>query len=184
MRKVPKVLALVSLGLAVSACSQLQTLTGRQGTATLALNASAGEMRGGGDVWQDNTGKVHVELQLQGLSPGTHAIHFHSVGKCDPGTTPAFSSAGAHYNPAGREHGLSNPNGPHAGDAPNFTADANGNARVRFITDRVTITPGSATLFDADGTSLVVHAGADDQVSQPAGNSGDRVACGVLTKVL
>jgi Cu-Zn family superoxide dismutase len=82
------------------------------------------------------------------------------------------------------QHGLSNPAVPHAGDARNFTAAADGTAHVQFTTDRVTITAGAATLFDADGTALVVHAGADDQVSQPSGNSGDRIACGVLHQVL
>lgn len=169
---------------AVGACAQLQTLAGRQGTATVTLNAASGDLRGGGEVWQDNNGQVHVDLRLKSLSPGTHAIHFHSVGKCDAAPTPTFSSAGGHYNPMARAHGLANPDGPHAGDAPNITADSNGNAHVQFVTQRVSITPGAAQLFDADGSSLVVHAGPDDQVSQPAGNSGERIACGVVRQVL
>ena len=165
----------------VAACSQLQTLAGRQGTATVALAGAAGEVRGGGEVWQDNDGQVHVDLRLTGLPAGTHAIHFHAVGKCD---APAFTSAGGHYNPANMQHGLNNPAGPHAGDAPNFTVAADGTAHVEFVTNRVTVTAGAATLFDADGSALVVHAGADDQVSQPSGNSGDRIACGVMHQVL
>jgi superoxide dismutase, Cu-Zn family len=184
MRTARSILPLVVVSLMTTACSQLQTLAGRQGTSTVTLNGSAGELRGAGEVWQDNSGLVHVDLQLQGLPAGIHAIHFHSTGSCQTGTTPAFSSAGGHYNPANREHGLSNPAGPHAGDAPNFSVDASGIAKVNFTTDRVTITAGSATLFDSDGTSLVVHAGADDQVSQPSGNSGDRIACGVLKQVI
>ena len=178
-----RIAAFVALA-SVAACAQLQTLAGRQGTATVALKGTAGEIRGGGEVWQDNNGQVHVDLQLQGLPAGTHAIHFHAVGKCEEALTPAFSSAGGHYNPGNMQHGLNNPAGPHAGDAPNFTVDAGGTAHVQFITNRVTITAGAATLFDADGTALVVHAGADDQVSQPSGNSGDRIACGVLRQVL
>jgi Cu-Zn family superoxide dismutase len=168
----------------LTACSQLQTLAGRQGTAAVTLNSTTGDLRGGGQIWQDNNGQVHVDLQLSGLPAGTHAIHFHSIGKCDTNTSPAFSSAGGHYNPGGKQHGLNNPAGPHAGDAPNFIADATGNAHVQFVTDRVTITTGSASLFDADGSSLVVHAAADDQMSQPSGNSGDRIACGVINLVL
>lgn len=183
MRSLAKMLIVAALPMATLGCAQLQTLAGRQGTSTVALNAPGGELRGGGEVWQDNNGQVHVDLQLQGLPAGTHAIHFHAVGSCESGATP-FSAAGAHYNPAGKQHGLNNPAGPHAGDAPNFTVEVNGTARVQFVTDRITITAGGATLFDADGSSLVVHALADDQVSQPSGSSGDRIACGVLRKVL
>ncbi len=167
-----------------TACTQLQTLAGRQGTATVSLNGATGEIRGAGEVWQDNNGLVHVDLQLQGLHAGTHAIHFHAVGKCEGTPGPAFGSAGGHYNPANMQHGLSNPAGPHAGDAPNFTTNANGTAHVQFVTNRVTITGGAATLFDADGSALVVHAGADDQMSQPSGNSGERIACGVLHQIM
>ena len=174
------VVALTSIG----ACSQLQTLAGRQGTATVALTGPAGEVRGGGEVWQDNDGQVHVDLRLTGLPAGTHGIHFHAVGKCDATPAPTFSSAGGHYNPGNMQHGLSNPAGPHAGDAPNFTVEADGTAHVQFVTNRVTITAGAATLFDADGSALVVHAAADDQVSQPSGNSGERIACGALHQVL
>jgi Cu-Zn family superoxide dismutase len=171
---------IAALSIVTFGCAQLQTLAGRQGTAAVVLVANDGSARGGGDVWQDNNGLVHVDLQLFGLPAGTHAIHFHAVGKCDTGGTPAFSSAGGHYNPANKQHGLSNPAGPHAGDAPNFTVDASGTSHVQFVTDRVTITAGAATLMDSDGSALVVHSGADDQVSQPSGNSGDRIACGAL----
>lgn len=184
MKKSLSRIACFALIVLTASCAQLQTLAGRQGTATVALNGAAGGIRGGGEVWQDNNGQVHVDLQLQGLPAGTHAIHFHAVGKCDTTPAPAFSTAGGHYNPANMQHGLSNPAGPHAGDAPNFITDANGSAHVQFVTNRVTITAGSATLFDADGSALVVHAGPDDQVSQPSGNSGDRIACGVLKQIL
>ncbi len=183
MRSLTRISLLAALSTLALGCAQLQTLAGRQGSAAVTLNGPGGELRGGGEVWQDNNGQVHVNLQLQGLPAGIHAIHFHSVGSCESGPS-AFSGAGGHYNPANRQHGLSNPAGPHAGDAPNFTVEANGTAHVEFVTDRVTITAGSATLFDSDGSSLVVHAAADDQMSQPAGNSGERIACGVVRKVL
>ena len=147
------------------------------------FESAAGEPRGTALLWQDPSNLVHVELQLIGLTPGEHGIHFHAVAKCEGGAT-AFSTAGAHYNPIGRQHGLNNPAGPHAGDAPNITVAADGNVKTSFATDRVTLTAGSTTLFDDDGSSIVIHAAADDQVSQPSGNSGARIACGTLRKTL
>ncbi|HVF38852.1 MAG TPA: superoxide dismutase family protein, partial [Gemmatimonadaceae bacterium] len=133
------------------------------------------------EIWQDKDNIVHVDIQFHSLPEGSHAIHFHAVGRCDPSGTAPFTSAGAHYNPLGRQHGLDNPAGPHAGDAPNFTM-ARGVGRATFNTDRVSITAGSTSLFDADSSSIVVHAAADDQISQPSGNSGGRIACGVLRR--
>lgn len=123
---------------------------------------------------------VHVSVQVAGLPPGPHGIHFHAVGQCDGSTTTPFASAGAHFNPLGREHGLDNPKGPHAGDAQNFTISADGAGNATFSTDRVSLTEGSTSLFDADGSAIVIHAAADDQASQPAGNAGARIACGVV----
>jgi len=147
------------------------------------FESAAGEPRGTALLWQDPTNIVHVELQLSGLPPGEHGIHFHAVGKCEGGAT-AFSTAGAHFNPIGRQHGLKNPVGPHAGDAPNIIVKEDGTLKASFRTDRVTLTDGSTTLFDADGSAIVIHAAPDDQVSQPAGNSGARIACGTLRKTL
>jgi len=134
---------------------------------------------GNADLWQDPNGLVNVEIASLALPAGTHGIHFHEVAKCEGGAT-AFSTAGAHYNPLGKQHGLSNPAGAHAGDAPNVVIPASGVGRVAFTSNRVTLTPGTISLFDADGSSIVVHANPDDQVSQPSGNSGPRVACGVI----
>ena len=147
------------------------------------FESAAGEPRGTAILWQDPGNIVHVELHLSGLPPGTHGIHFHAVAKCEGGTT-AFSTAGGHYNPIGREHGLKNPAGPHAGDAENIVVESDGSYSKSFTTDRVSLTDGSTTLFDADGSAIVIHAGADDQTSQPAGNSGARIACGTLRKTL
>lgn len=168
----------------VAACAQLQTIAGRVSTAAITMSGPLGEVHGGGEVWQANDGRVHVSLRLQGLPPGVHGIHFHAAGNCDSSPTPTFGSAGGHFNPMARRHGLNNPSGPHAGDAPNFTVGPNGIGTVDFITERVTLSEGPLGLFDADGSSLVVHAGADDQLSDPAGNSGARIACGVVKKVL
>jgi Cu-Zn family superoxide dismutase len=125
---------------------------------------------------------VTVDIASLALPAGTHGIHFHEVARCDGGAT-AFSTAGAHYNPLGRQHGLDNPAGPHAGDAPNIVIPASGVGAASFGTDRVSLTPGTISLFDADGSALVIHANADDQRTQPSGNSGARIACGVVRSI-
>ena len=145
------------------------------------VNAS-GETRGTAEMWQDADNVVHVEVQVTGMPAGPHGIHFHAVGSCESTSAGAFAGAGAHFNPLGRQHGLDNPAGPHAGDAPNLTVNANGIGRASFTTDRISLTEGSTSLFDADGSAIVIHAAADDQISQPAGNSGARIACGVVRK--
>ena len=142
-------------------------------------NAS-GAAIGTAQLWQDKNGVVYVDIASISLPAGTHGIHFHDVGKCDGSTTTPFSTAGAHYNPMGKEHGLNNPSGPHAGDNPNIVIPASGVGNVSFSTNRVSLTPGTTTLFDADGSSLVIHANADDQVTSPSGNSGARISCGVV----
>ncbi len=124
---------------------------------------------------------VSITARVPALTPGAHGIHFHTVGRCEG---PDFMSAGGHYNPTGRQHGLANAQGAHAGDLPNFDVGA-GTAtqsgyHYRATTPAVTLSPGPATLFDADGTALVIHANADDHVTDPAGNSGGRIACAVL----
>ncbi len=147
------------------------------------LTDSAGHTVATVGLWQEAGGLVHVDVDATGLSAGDHGIHFHSVGSCVAASSPAFSSAGGHFNPLAKQHGLSNPAGPHAGDAPNLTIGANGTGKARFTTDRISLTSGATSLFDADGSSIVIHAAADDQTSQPAGNSGARVACGVVKTV-
>jgi superoxide dismutase, Cu-Zn family len=161
------------------ACSSAQRMGNSVSAATAVMSDLNGAPIGTAQLWQDRSGLVHVDIASLALPAGTHGIHFHSVAKCDGGTT-AFSTAGPHFNPLGKEHGLNNPAGPHAGDAPNIVIPANGVGRVSFTTDRVSLTPGTMSLFDADGSSIVVHANPDDQVSQPAGNSGPRVACGIV----
>jgi Cu-Zn family superoxide dismutase len=172
--------ALLVVASGIAAC---HTRLNRVAVAYSTLQAADGGPRGTAILWQDPDNIVHVELQLRDLPPGEHGIHFHAVGKCEGGTT-AFSTAGAHFNPIGRQHGLNNPAGPHNGDAPNITAGADGRAQVNFTTDRITLTDGSTSLFDADGSAIVVHAAPDDQVSQPSGNSGARIACGTVRKTL
>lgn len=124
---------------------------------------------------------VRVRVTLRGFRPGTYGVHLHQTGRCD---APAFESAGAHWNPAGRQHGLLNPQGPHAGDLPNLQVDADGAGRIEF---EFQVPAGTAPhinpLRDADGTAVVIHAAADDGRTDPSGNSGARIACGVLAPV-
>jgi Cu-Zn family superoxide dismutase len=119
------------------------------------------------------TGGVTLVLQASGLPHGLHGLHVHGAGRCDP---PSFDTAGPHWNPADRKHGLQNPQGPHAGDLPNVTVSSNG-----VLAETVVLAGTSlAALADEDGSALVIHAGADDYVTDPSGNSGARIACAVL----
>jgi Cu-Zn family superoxide dismutase len=122
---------------------------------------------------------VSIALNLHGLTPGQHAIHVHQTAKCD---APDFKSAGGHFNPDSKQHGLKNPAGPHAGDMPNFTADAKGNAKATVVAPGVTLGTDAHSVFSGGGTALVIHAKADDMKTDPSGNAGDRVACGTITK--
>lgn len=124
-------------------------------------------------------GGVKVHVQVSDLPPGKHGIHIHAAGQCEP---PEFQTAGGHFNPSGKKHGLHNPEGAHAGDLPNLTVGKNGKAKATFVAKGATLGEGEGSLFGPDGTSLVIHAGPDDEKTDPAGNSGARMACGVIEK--
>ena len=171
-------IALAALAL-LPACSSTQPSSTVVQAFTV-LRDGTGETVGSATFTQVDAGPVTLEVTLQGIAPGQHGIHIHAVGSCVSTETALFGGAGPHLNPLGKSHGLENPNGAHGGDLPNVTVDANGGGSARITTDRVVLATGAASVFDVDGSALVVHAGPDDQLSDPAGNSGSRIACGVI----
>lgn len=122
---------------------------------------------------------MSLSLEVSNLPPGVHGFHIHTVGACDP---PDFKSAGGHFNAEGKKHGWENPEGHHAGDLQNLTVDAHGKATVKVVVPGVRLGDGPNSLFHPQGTALVIHADPDDMKTDPAGNAGTRIACGVISK--
>lgn len=170
-------LALLLILGSVQSCLAAASTTPSRAKATL-INAQ-GQPVGTAALEEQVLRGVKIRLDLHDVAPGQHAFHIHGIGQCDP---PDFQSAGPHYNPTGKQHGVDNPMGHHAGDLPNLTADSDGKIQAELLVDGVTLGPGEYSLFDADGSALVLHANADDHVTDPAGNAGARVACGVITE--
>lgn len=151
-------------------------------TGTVALVDTTGKSVGTATLTEASNGTITVDVNVTGMPAGTHGIHFHEVGKAEPTAKPPFSTAGEHYNPENKQHGLENPNGAHGGDLPNLTVDAQGRGTLNATTERVTLTDGPKTLLDANGSALIIHAAADDQKTNPSGNSGGRIAGGVVVR--
>ena len=146
-------------------------------TAKADLANSKGEKVGKANLKETPKG-VSLSLEVSNLPPGVHGFHIHAVGKCE---APDFKSAGGHFNPEGKKHGWENPEGHHAGDLQNLTVDAQGKAKVKLVVTGVTLGEGPNSLFQPQGTAIVIHANPDDMKTDPAGNAGARIACGVIT---
>ena len=172
-------LRLISCGAIAVALVGCQTTasTSSESLGTATLHLADGTPAGTAQLSGSGTG-ITISIALTGLPVGTHGVHLHMVGKCDG---PDFTSAGGHLNPEGHQHGTENPAGAHLGDLPNVTigADGTGTVSATLHGSRDADLPA---IFDADGTAVVVHAMADDYRTDPSGNSGARIACGVLTR--
>ncbi len=175
-KRLSRALALVAVVLACVLCGLAQTKAVKK--KTVELKDSKGNDVGAATIVSKGSG-VEVKLNLKDLPPGEHAVHFHQNAKCDP---PDFKSAGGHFNPTGKQHGFDNPQGHHAGDMRNFTVKQNGTAKATVTDDDVVLGTGSEpnSLLANGGSSIMIHAKADDYKTDPSGNSGDRIACGVI----
>ena len=156
------------VGYIVFICTAVSLAAAQNGATTVEMKNGQGQSVGTAALSPAKDGGVSVALDLKNLTPGRHALHFHQTPSCEG---PAFTSAGGHYNPENKKHGLQNPEGPHAGDMNNFTVLKDGTAKTTVIAPHMKMGIAAA---------LVVHAGVDDLKTDPAGNAGDRVACGVV----
>ncbi|SFA91542.1 superoxide dismutase, Cu-Zn family [Lentibacillus halodurans] len=169
MRKI----LLVFLFMLLTAC-QANDETSR----TVEMYNSSGDMIGTVMLTEGDDG-VDFKVKLEGLEPGYHGMHVHEYPKCDG---PDFTTAGNHFNPDGNEHGLMHPEGSHLGDLPNIEADPDGLVDAELMLPEATLMDGKKSLLSGEGTSLIIHEGKDDGVSQPGGDSGTRIACGIIAK--
>ena len=167
----------------MAGCSQIRGLLGsadgeERGLPRADLVDESGASVGTVSFEQTPNGML-VRADVHDLPRGSHGLHIHTIGRCD---RPAFESAGGHFNPFNRRHGMRNPQGPHVGDLPNLTIDSDGTGRAEFVAAQATLEEGAARLFDDDGSAVIIHARADDYETDPSGNSGERIACGVIRR--
>ena len=173
-----RLVLVVPLALALTACASMTQPATTRNTASAELKNAGGQTVGTA-TFTEVPNALRILVEVKGLPPGEKGVHLHEVGKCEG---PQFTSAGAHFNPEKKQHGALNPQGAHAGDLPNIVIDGAGNGRLETTTTRVTLGDGPTSLFDADGSAMVIHAGPDDFKTDPTGNSGARIACGVIVK--
>ena len=176
MKKILIAACMLTTACAIAAETKPAQAQAKGATASAELKNAEGKKVGDVTLRETPNGII-TTVKVTGIPKGEHAFHIHEVGKCEP----PFTTAGAHYNPAGHQHGIENPKGKHAGDLPNLHIEKEGPLEVTFFLDDVSFS-GKNPLFDKDGSAFVIHAGADDYSSDPAGNAGGRIACGVLTK--
>ena len=170
-------LKLAIMGVLLACASLVAGTADAQQKASADIKDAAGK-KVGEAILEQVDGGLKISATFSGLPPGQHAFHIHEIGKCDP----PFESAGGHFNPTGKKHGKDNPAGPHAGDLPNLDVPQSGGLKVEITVKDVSLDGGRGGLLDADGAALVVHEGADDYKSDPAGNAGKRLACGVIRR--
>jgi Cu-Zn family superoxide dismutase len=175
----------IPLGVLLTAAACSHNTVTESPAAIATLRDASGRDVGSAEFRSASQG-LAVRIRVSGLSAGSHGVHIHTTGTCDPGTTAAFSSAGGHFNPTSKQHGRLNPAGPHAGDLPNIVVDASGNGTLETTAESLTLTDGLSAILDADGSAVIVHANQDDERTDTGpsgpGNSGARVACGVIRR--
>lgn len=169
--------ATIALACTVAACASTPS-NALVSIAQATLRTAAGAEVGTATLYPVD-GAIRVDLQVRGVADGTHGLHLHAVGRCD---APDFASAGGHLNPGGKKHGVKNPEGPHAGDLPNVIIQGGRSSGWTARTLRVTNDASPTGLFDSDGTALVLHIAPDDEMTDPSGNSGARIACGIIER--
>jgi len=173
----PRALGVLAVTLLLAGCASMGP-SPADNTARAEMRNASGQVVGNATFTQIG-GALRVLLEVQGLPAGAKAVHVHAVGKCE---APSFNSAGEHFNPLGRQHGALNPAGPHGGDLPNITVGKDGRGRLESTTELMTLLTGASSVFDGDGSALIIHAAPDDFRTDPTGNSGARLACGVVTR--